>query len=299
MLSLLFSITLGWTGPRLVSVPTFCNGSLTDSGLPSSFFDSTHTPDQRARYVQVIGPPGSGKSSAIRGAAAKGWVVLSTDGFRIERLKELKSRNQKVWVERGGAWVLEEPNPTDLHHLFYAKEKPEGPNMLDFGFTAMAQALESNFAAGKSVIDDQVHGNLGRARSIHLARVHGFSVEGVFFLSPTPDFNVANVGLRVASGGFGVNESAIRALHASNQFTLGLTYVDPSRHHTILPNPPATPPLRDLFERFADLNALIGNIPLAGKVAFTRDEHLAVLKLLEEHVYNRVEFVQVRNYALP
>ena len=52
------------------------------------YFDEPKKLD-RPRMLLTIGIPGSGKSYAIRRALEKGWVGISSDELRVNRLEQL------------------------------------------------------------------------------------------------------------------------------------------------------------------------------------------------------------------
>jgi predicted kinase len=198
----------------------FLSGERTDQGLtPEEYFQDLQTNEKIPRYVLLVGPPGSGKSTWAEAARKQGWVVVSTDSIRQALIRNLQADGEKILVERissdgNRVQTWEEPNPVDPAHLF-------SPKYLRAGFEIAAQMTKDALAAGKSVVDDKLNSvAFYRAKDIAAARARGYFVEGLVFESLSAETNLANVALRGRQGGItvpaGVVLNAVKAFRFYN-----------------------------------------------------------------------------------
>ncbi len=169
----------------------------TEDGLTSTqYFGELRRKDPdgrpRPRYIQLVGAPGSGKTTWARAALAqdKNWKLISSDDIRQLILKRLKAQGKRLEID--GKSV--EPDPIDPDHLF-------APQVLDRGIRDMIKLRGGLFGAGHSVLDDKVNGTILRADDLVAARAAGYWTEALVFVSLDPKQNARNIEHRVRQGG--------------------------------------------------------------------------------------------------
>tara|TARA_Y100000817_G_scaffold305832_1_gene290347 strand:- start:237 stop:959 length:723 start_codon:yes stop_codon:yes gene_type:complete len=143
----------------------------------------------------TIGIPGSGKSYAIRRALEKGWVGISSDELRVNRLEQLAANGETIEID-GEAVIPDSSNPA---HVFHSCLR-EWVNQEIF------RQIEINTESKKNIVLDITNVSLHRVLFMNKARQHGYFVEA-FVFEPNSDIfvHVENIEKRVAQGGLDIS----------------------------------------------------------------------------------------------